>query len=103
MKILKKIVIALFVILMLFLAMAVTMPTSYLTPKPQEIQVPSPPPPAQASDPKLTLEAKLSVANIIDIEWSEGNSWSTVFKLLVIVLGTFLGIKTINAVFRRFE
>ena len=95
----KRLVLAVFLGLMLILAYVVTVPNA-LAPAPVVLEnkhgAPLPPPPPQA-------EAKVNVANIIDIEWSEGNSWSTVVKLLVIVLGTFLGIKTINAVCRRVE
>jgi hypothetical protein len=98
MKNLKKIIIALFLGLMIIAAYTVTVPGS-MAPKPMVEDTRS----GKAPPPPPVLEAKISVANLIDIEWSEGNSWSTVWKLLVIVLGIFLGIKTINAIFKKFE
>ena len=106
MKTFKKLVIGVFVTIMALAALIVVVdqPLMLSTDKsdlPPRLSAPPPPQSVPQEMPKA--EAKISVGSFLDIEWSEGNSWSTVFKLLVIILGTFLGIKTINAVFRRFE
>lgn len=36
----------------------------------------------------------------IKIKFTEGSSWTTVFKIMTTILGTFLGIKLINTSFR---
>lgn len=62
-----------------------------------------PPPPVTAGEPKVESAptAKFKFGGIIDVEFSESNSWSTVFKIMAMILGVFFGIKAINAVFRK--
>lgn len=70
---------------------------------PPKHSAPPPPPPGPTGDIKVeSPTAKFKFGGIIDVEFSESNSWSTVFKIMVMILGVFFGIKAINAVFRKF-
>ena len=40
---------------------------------------------------------------IFKVSVSEANSWMTMMKMLSLVLGSWLGIRLINAAFRRFS
>ena len=96
-----------------------TTPVTKQTDEPKSVQAPvpdapkgdlppkhsaPPPPPVSTGDVKVetTPTAKFKFGGIIDVEFSESNSWSTVFKIMVMILGVFFGIKAINAVFRKF-
>lgn len=42
-------------------------------------------------------------AGVFKLTLSEQNSWETIFKIMSLLLGSFFGIKLINAMFSRFE
>lgn len=74
--------------------------------------VPMPPPPGASSEPKGGSASsgskpentvKVEVFGLIKFEINETNSWQTIGKILTVILGTFLGIRAINAVFNRLE
>jgi len=52
---------------------------------------------------KEIVETKISVHGVMDLELNERTSWTTIAKILVTILGTWLGIRLINHVFRRLE
>lgn len=109
MKYLRYSVIALFVAAMGVAAFSVSshlfIPLAYQAsiPKPAPMPLPSEPI-GGGITPKTapTLpQAKVEIPGLVNIEISEGHSWATIAKLMVIILGTFLGIRAINAVFAR--
>lgn len=51
--------------------------------------------------PDNDAETKIEIVGVVNFELSERTSWTTVYKLLVTVLGTWFGIRLINHVFRR--
>jgi hypothetical protein len=54
--------------------------------------IPVPPQPPQLAETIIEIKD-------VKIKFTESSSWSTVFKILTTILGTFLGIKIINATF----
>lgn len=46
--------------------------------------------------------AEIAIFNILKVKLDDTDSWTLVFKMLVLTLGTFLGIKIINFGFRKF-
>lgn len=57
----------------------------------------------KSQEPAEVSETKISVPGVMDLELNERTSWTTIAKILVTVLGTWLGIRLINHVFRRLE
>ena len=57
----------------------------------------------KSQEPVEVSETKISVPGVMDLELNERTSWTTIAKILVTVLGTWLGIRLINHVFRRLE
>lgn len=49
------------------------------------------------------IPSKIQLLGLLEIELSETTSWHTVLKLIVSVLTTLLGIKTINYWFKKLE
>lgn len=47
--------------------------------------------------------ASVEVAGLIKLEIGESNSWQTIAKIMTLILGTFLGMRAINALFDRIE
>jgi hypothetical protein len=48
-------------------------------------------------------ETHLEILGMFKVSVSEASSWMTMLKILTLVLGSWLGIKLINAMFRRMD
>lgn len=59
--------------------------------------------PARPTVEDTNIPSKIQLLGVLEVELSETTSWQTVIKLIVSVLVTVLGIKTINYLFRRLE
>ena len=46
-------------------------------------------------------QAHLEIFGLLSLTISEANSWSTMLKMLAVVLGSWLGIRAINSVFDK--
>ena len=68
-----------------------------------------PPRPAPPLEPKgggvapSSDDVKVEVFGLIKFEMNESNSWETIAKILTVILGTFFGIRAINAIFNRLD
>lgn len=74
--------------------------------KPGPDTAPPPPPIAaiQKDDkPVVVGAAEIEIFGVVKVKLDDNNSWILVFKMLVLTLGTFFGIKFINFGFRKFE
>ena len=107
-KHLRYLVLALFVAAMGFAAFSVSshlfMPIAYKAAieKAAPVVIPKEPTGGSVPKPAPSLpQAKVEIPGLVNIEISEGHSWATIAKLMVIILGTFLGIRAINTVFAR--
>lgn len=61
------------------------------------------PAPAKTPTPSPNDDVKVEIFGLIKFEMSESNSWQTIAKIMTVILGTFLGMRAINAVFSRLE
>lgn len=51
----------------------------------------------------LESQAEIEIFGLIKLKISENNSWSTIAKILVTILTTWLGLKAINFGFKKLE
>lgn len=101
-KIARYLVITIFITIMGIAALGVSgnlLPLGYKAHF--ETIAPSEPTGGSAAKPPPLPQAKVEIPGVFSIAISEENSWATVAKLMVIILGTFLGMRAINAVFAR--
>lgn len=68
--------------------------------KPIRPAEPSAPPPEKSEDRKLGAE--IEIFSILRVKLDDSDDWTLVFKMLILTLGTFLGIRFINFGFRKF-
>lgn len=59
--------------------------------------------PRGGSSTPMDSDVKVEVFGLLKFEMSESNSWQTIAKIMTVILGTFFGIRAINAVFRRID
>ena len=53
--------------------------------------------------PPVNDDVKVEVFGLIKFELSESNSWHTIAKIMTVILGTFFGIRAINAIFNKLD
>lgn len=46
---------------------------------------------------------KVKVLGIVELEISQAATWTTIFQILAIILGSSLGIRIINSTFKKIE
>lgn len=85
------------------LAMPDTTPPGILIPPSADPALPVPAPDTMGAQVDRGPEAHLEIVGLIKLTLGETSSWATVIKMLVLVLGSWFGLKLINAVFRRWE
>ena len=85
-------------------------PTGISIPKPapapiidKEPKGGSAPAPSSAPTKPPNDDIKVEVFGLLKFEMNESNSWQTIAKILTVILGTFAGIRAINAIFNRLE
>ena len=61
------------------------------------------PKPAEKPTPPPNDDVKVEVFGLIKFELSESNSWQTIAKIMTVILGTFFGIRAINAIFNKLD
>lgn len=61
------------------------------------------PKPAERPAAPVDDDVKVEVFGLIKFELSETNSWQTIAKIMTVILGTFFGIRAINALFNKIE